>query len=824
MRGGTATRRPAREDAVARTSGGEAYGGPMPTMAVMTNEHGRGSVMDHDVPEPPVARILPRARIHHHDVVQDPYEWMRNSEDPAVAEYVRAENEYCQARTAHLRTLRTTLFEEIRSHVQETDMSVPVRVDGYWYFGRTVEGRQYGMQCRIPVRSDDDWDPPVVDPSSVPGSLPGEEIIFDANAEAEGHDFFRLGGMDVSRDGRRMLYGVDVTGNERYDFRVRDLTTGEDLPDRLTSLGGACLTPDGRWVFTVEVDDAWRPCAIWRHRVGTDQSADVEVYRERDERFWISVGMSFDESLIVISVDSKTTSEMWTLDVHDPQGEFEVFIPRREGIEYSVGFSTLEGAGDSGEDVPIAVVYHNVVNPNFEFDVVDLRSHRPPYSLGEGIVVAQGSPYGCEKGDAVIPGASALPAGTAYDDPRNPDVLRGARGLTLDGMSVRRDYVVMAYRAQGLPHMAVISKREAVEDYRAGRPWGFREVVVPELTNDDMAEDEGRLYSVGMSGNPSYDAPRVRYSFTSLTRPGELHEYDPVGGEDRLLKRAEVPGGFDPRNYAERRVWITARDGERIPVSLAWRRDLLSGGRRPDGSAAPMFITGYGAYEISSDPGFSTARLNFLDRGVLYAVAHVRGGGEMGRAWYEQGRRLSKKHTFEDFVDVTEGLQRQGWGTPATTVANGGSAGGLLMGAVANMAPSLYAGIEADVPFVDALTSILDPSLPLTVTEWDEWGDPLHDEEVYRYMKSYSPYENVPRTPDEARHFPRILVTTSMNDTRVLVVEPLKWVARLQSVGVDAIERIEVEAGHGGASGRYRQWEDLAFENAWCLDVMGITR
>ena len=237
-----------------------------------------------------------------------------------------------------------------------------------------------------------------------------------------------------------------------------------------------------------------------------------------------------------------------------------------------------------------------------------------------------------------------------------------------------------------------------------------------------------------------------------------------------------------------------------------------------------MFITGYGAYEISSDPGFSVARISMLDRGVLYAVPHIRGGGEMGRAWYEQGRRLNKKHTFEDFVDAARALQNAGLANPARTVADGGSAGGLLMGAVANLAPECFAGVEADVPFVDALTSILDPSLPLTVTEWDEWGDPLHDAEVYRYMKSYTPYENAPSSADDPRtaHFPRIFITTSMNDTRVLYVEPLKWLARLQSAGIDAIAKIEVEAGHGGISGRYKQWQELAYENAWCLSVMGI--
>ena len=308
---------------------------------------------------------------------------------------------------------------------------------------------------------------------------------------------------------------------------------------------------------------------------------------------------------------------------------------------------------------------------------------------------------------------------------------------------------------------------------------------------------------------------------------------DPDTGEDRLLKRATVLGGFDPRDYMERRVWVTARDGERIPVSLVWHRDCPA-------QDSPMFITGYGAYEISSDPGFSVSRLSMLDRGVLYAVPHVRGGGEMGRAWYEQGRRLNKKHSFEDFVDATRALQKAHLADAWRTVANGGSAGGLLMGAIANMAPECYAGVEADVPFVDALTSILDPSLPLTVTEWDEWGDPLHDADVYRYMKSYSPYENAPEGADgeagagaastrslqrqSSRPFPRIFATTSMNDTRVLYVEPLKWVSRLQAAGIDAIIKIEVEAGHGGTSGRYKQWREVSYENAWCLSVMGLTR
>ena len=904
---------------------------------------------------PPVAKRELKRREFHGDVFEDDYEWMRNKESAEVRDYVAAENRYCEHRMAHLAGLRNTLFEELKSHVEETDMSVPTRVNDYWYFTRTQQGKQYGVQCRIPVRGENDWEPPVVDAKGEPGSMPGEQIVFDVNRESEGHDFFRLGGMDLSKDGRWLLYGVDVTGDERYDFRIRDLesltaadadgafpdldmpmadeslsfrdasaaepaeaTAGDEaterpaaaeLPEHFDDIGSACFTPDGKWVFWVEIDDSWRPFAVWRHQVGTSVDDDVCVYREADERFWVGVGISFDERNIVIGTGSKTTTEVLMLPVVTPEGEFQAFIPRQTDVEYDVSFACFEGAGEHGEDVPLAVVYHNAVNPNFEIDVIDMRDHKPPYRLGEGVCVAAGSPYGCEHGE------SDKPITEAYFNPANPAILQGAHGLGIEGIALHRHFVSLSYRSDGQPHVAYMTKDAASADFLAGRPWRFVELLPPPLEGDwdmvaadrqDVTGDHGetlwtddaekaessasaspgtgksatsmkgdgiskrsgdwfgglfgsttdhtessdgasddhlpgetrRLYTIGTGGNPSYDAPRMRYSFASYTRPGELHEIDPATGKDTLLKRATVLGDFDPRNYMERRVWITARDGERIPVSLVWHRDCPA-------QDSPMFITGYGAYEISSDPGFSVARLSMLDRGVLYAVPHIRGGGEMGRAWYEQGRRLNKKHSFEDFVDATRALQDAHLADARRTVANGGSAGGLLMGAIANMAPECYAGVEADVPFVDALTSILDPDLPLTVTEWDEWGDPLHDPEVYQYMKSYTPYENVPvaraedgdgETVDDkvssagaatgkavsAAQFPKIFITTSMNDTRVLYVEPLKWLARLQSAGVDAVAKIEVEAGHGGISGRYKQWQEVSYENAWCMDVMGL--
>ena len=794
----------------------------------------------HVFPKPPEAKQVPSVRTFHGDTFTDPYEWMRDKDSADLKSYVAAENAYTSARTAGLANLRKTLFDEFRSHVQETDMSVPTRLDGYWYYARTQEGKQYGVQCRMPIRGEDDWTPPEINANDAPGVIPGEQVILDANTEAEGHDFFQIGGMDISEDGTWLLFGVDTSGDEQYDFRIRNLDTGEQLPDELDGLAAACFTPDGRYVFATLLDDAQRPYAIRRHKVGEPVERDVIVYEEHDEKFWVGIGLSFDERNLVIGTGSKTTTEVLMLPTATPEGEFQAFIPRQEGVEYDVSFAVFEHAGEHGEDLPVAIVYHNLANPNFEIDVIDMSAARPPYRIGDGVRIVQGSPYGSEDGEKVIAGASAMPVGTPYDDATNPQILRGVRGLAVEGIAMHEHFVALSYRANGLPKLAVMSKQQAAQDFLARRPWQFAEVNVPELDGDwDGASDDAavnppqlkdfegssaRLYSIGTAGNPSYEAPRMRYMVTGYTRPGELREFDPRTGEDVLLKRANVLGSFDARDYVERRIWVQVRDGEQVPVSLVWRRDCVRG-------RMPMFVIGYGAYEISSDPAFSVSRLSMLDRGVLYVVPHVRGGGEMGRAWYEMGRRRNKKHTFEDFIDVTAAIQDCGLADRARTVANGGSAGGLLMGAVANMAPERFAGIEADVPFVDALTTILDPTLPLTVTEWDEWGDPLHDAETYRYMKTYTPYENAPapgeggaRWPDgtPVTAFPKIFVTTSMNDSRVMVVEPLKWVARLQAAGLDAIIKIEAEAGHGGTSGRYAQWKQICYENAWVLAAMGI--
>ncbi|WP_108251899.1 S9 family peptidase [Planctomonas deserti] len=707
-------------------------------------------------PSAPVARRVPSERVHHGDVFVDDYEWLRAKEDPEVIAHLEAENAYTDARTASLAPLRSRIYDEISARTQETDLSVPVREGDWWYFSRTIEGQQYARHCRVPAEPGD-WRPPTIGDEPIPG----EVVLLDGNVEAEGHDFFSLGSFDVSTDGRLLAWAVDTVGDERYTLRVRDLVTGADLVDEIPeTFPGAVFSPDAAYLFYPTVDDAWRPDTIWRHRVGDapaprgatgDPAADVAVFTEPDERYWIGVGLTRSRRFLEISVGSKITSEAHLLAADDPTGEFRVVWPRREGVEYEV-----EHAVVAGEDR--LLILHNEGAPGFELLDVPLAD-----------------PAGADGRRVVLP---------AREDTRYESV--GAFAT----------HLVLSFRRDALSRVAVLP-----------------------LTTDGIGEPseigfDEELFDVSPGGNPEWTQPTVRLGYTSMVTPSAVYDLDVASGELRVLKRQPVLGGYDPADYEQRREWATAADGTRIPVSMVWRRDAVPAGFS---SPAPLHLYGYGSYEVSIDPYFSIPRLSLLDRGVVFAVAHVRGGGEMGRAWYEDGKTLTKRNTFTDFVDVARHLIAEGYTEPSALTAEGRSAGGLLMGAVANLAPETFAGILAGVPFVDALTTILDPSLPLTVIEWDEWGDPLHDPQVYEYMKSYSPYENV----REGVAYPRILAVTSLNDTRVLYVEPAKWVARLRAVGADALLKTEMSAGHGGVSGRYARWKEVAFDYAWLLEVLG---
>ena len=699
----------------------------------------------------------PQPRTHHGDTFDDPYEWLREKESPEVIAHLEAENAYTDEALAPLEPLREKVFQEIKGRVRETDLSLPSRRGDWWYYGRTVAGKQYGIQCRAPIAGPDDWTPPILSPDT---EVPGEQILLDANAEADGHEFFSLGSFDVTKDGTRMLWAVDVAGDERYTIRVKDLATGETLPDVLEGTSsGAHFLPSGTHIVYTTVDDAWRPDRAWLHEVGAAGRADDrEIYRDDDEHFWVGAGVTRSERFLIVESGSSITSEVALLDAttvaSDPEARPEVVWPRREGVEYGVEHAVIDG-----DDW--LYILHN--DGALDFELVRARA---------------GSPTDTEI------------------------VLAHEPGRRLIDIDCFRDFAVVEYRREGLPRVALL-------DYRTH---ALTEVAFEEP-----------LFSAGVSSNPEWSPPVLRLGYGSFTTPGSVFEYVlPAGaaiglgtaGELILRRQVEVLGDYDPADYGQARLWAPAADGTRIPVSLVWKRSFGEPGDAP----RPVHLYGYGSYEHSIDPGFSVARLSSLDRGVIFAVAHVRGGGEMGRQWYEDGKLGHKKNSFTDFVDVARHLVDKGYTTPDRLVAEGGSAGGLLMGAVANLAPDLFAGILADVPFVDALTTILDPSLPLTVIEWDEWGDPLHDPDVYEYMKSYTPYENV----REGVEYPRILAMTSLNDTRVLYLEPAKWVARLRDVGADALFKCEMVAGHGGVSGRYNSWRERAFQLAWLFEVLGV--
>lgn len=686
-------------------------------------------------------------RTHHGDTITDPYEWLRDKDSADVRAHLEAENAWTDRQTAHLADLRQRIFDEIKARTQETDMSVPTRKGDWWYFWRSYAGKQYGVQCRCPAEAGD-WTPPEVE-SGV--TLPGEQVLLDGNAEAEGHDFFSLGGTDVSPDGTLLAYATDVVGDERYTLRVKDLATGDLLPDEITGVSGSTTwARDGATLFYVTVDTSWRPDTVWRHRLGTPVDADEQVWHEPDDRFWVGVGTTRSERYVVLSAGSKTTTEIRVLDADDPGGAPRVVAPRRDGVECS-----LEHAVVAGEDRFLLLHNDGAVN----------------FALAEA------------------------PVDTP--DPEHwTDVLAHRDDVRLDSVSAFATHLVVAYRRDALPRTAVLPL--TADGYGEPHEVGFDE----------------ELYSCGPAGNPEWEQPHVRVGAGSFVTPPAIHDVDVSTGERSLRKQLPVLGGYDPAAYEQHRVWVEADDGTRIPVSVVARRGV------PRDGTAPLLLYGYGSYELSIDPGFTVSRLSLLDRGMVFAVAHVRGGGELGRAWYDDGKLLAKRHTFTDFVSVARHLAADGWTSTDRLVAMGGSAGGLLVGAALNLAPDAFAGAVAQVPFVDALTSMLDPSLPLTVIEWDEWGNPLHDPEAYAYMKSYSPYDNV-----GSQSFPPLLATTSLNDTRVLYVEPAKWVARLREQADGAphvLLKTEMSAGHGGVSGRYEAWKERAFEYAWVLDRVGL--
>ncbi len=575
-------------------------------------------------------------------------------------------------------------------------------------------------------------------------------VLLDENDLADGRDYFSLGGFEVTPDHAMLAYSVDYTGGEVYSLRFRDLSTGRDLPDVVENVTyGLAWADDARTCFYVRPDDAMRPAEVWRHTLGAPAADDVLVLREDDERFFLGVERTRSGRFVFIDISSKMTSEVWFVPADTPTSRPVVIAPREQGHEYAVEHHWRP----QRDDRFLIVTNHGGTARNFELVAVPCATPQR------------------ENWVAIVP---------HRDD------------VKLDAATAFADHIVLSERADGRERLRVMQVDTGIA----------HEVALPDP-----------VYSVWVGPNAEFATSVLRYGYTSLVAPVTDYDYDMDGRDATVVKTQPVLGGYDSTQYVSARLWATAPDGVRVPISLVHRRDT------PVDGTAPALLYGYGSYEISTDPAFRASRLSLLDRGFVFAMAHVRGGGEMGRGWYEAGKLEHKANTFTDFVACAEHLIAQRYTSPARLTARGGSAGGLLMGAIANLRPDLFAGIVAEVPFVDVVTTMLDPSLPLTVTEWEEWGDP-REPDAYTRMKSYSPYDNV-----HAAAYPALLVTTGLNDPRVQYWEPAKWIAKLRTLSTSnkvILLRTEMGAGHGGPSGRYDAWRDEAIALAFICNAAGV--
>jgi len=705
---------------------------------------------------PPSARRRPAVLETHGDRRVDDWLWLRDRDDPEVLDLLRRENAYTAAASAPLEGFHQDLFTEIKARIVETDLSVPVRKDTWWYYTRTVEGSDYAIHCRLAVDAgagDPDTPPGTAADGPGPdlGSWPQEQILLDENALAGDGAYLDVANLSVSPGHTCLAYAVDTTGDERFTLRVRDLDSGRDMADEIEGTSyGVAWANDNETIFYTRPDAANRTYQLWRHRLGTPGSDDALVHEEPDERFHLGVQRTKDGAFVLLELHSKVTSEVHAIAADRPLSDPRVVEARRQGIEYGV-----EHHGDT------FLLLTNDASENFRL------------------------------------------VATPVSDPDRShwsEVIPHRHDVRLEGIDVFSRHLVSYERIDGNP-------RIRVHPVPGDRPPWDRPLTGGSL----VAMAESPAVSWGGS-NPEFESTNLRYEYSSLVTPRSVYDLDMATGDTVLRKRQPVLGGYDTADYATERLWATAPDGTEVPLSVVYRRDT------PLDGTAPCLLYGYGAYEHSIDPTFSTFRLSLLDRGFIFAIAHVRGGGELGRRWYEDGKLLAKPHTFTDFVGCARHLAEIGWTTPGRTVARGASAGGLLIGAAANLAPAAFRAMVAEVPFVDCLTTILDDSLPLTVIEWEEWGNPGADPEIYAVMKSYSPYDNVAPIP-----YPAMLVTAGLEDPRVGYWEPTKWVQKLRAADGSnrVLFKVELSAGHAGPSGRYDAWRDEAFVLAFVLDAVG---
>ena len=682
-------------------------------------------------PVAPLAAVKPHRLEAHGHVRTDEYYWLRERENPEVIRYLEAENAYTKTVMAHTDALQERLFEEIKGRIKQTDVSVPYRQGGYFYYTRFEEGKDYPIFARKR------------------GSTGApEEVLLDGNALAQGKPFFQIMGSQISSREDLLAYAADTLGRRLATIRVKNLRTGQLLPDVIPNVtGNMAWAEDNRTLFYTKQDpETLRWYRIYRHVLGTDPARDELVFEEKDETYSTYVFKTKSRRYVMIGSEQTLASEYRFVPADRPAAPFRVVFPRERGHEYDV-----DHFGDS---------FYIRTNDNAK----NFRLMRTP---------------------------TASPGRNNWQEviPHRADVF-------LQRFEIFKDHLVVSERKDGLVQLRV-------------RPWTGG-------GGDEHYLDFGEpAYLAYISANREFDTRVLRFGYTSLTTPTSIYDYDMATRQKTLLKRDEVLGGFDPAAYVTERLYATARDGARIPISLVYKK----GTERS--FPAPLLLYGYGSYGSSTEATFSSERLSLVDRGFVYAIAHIRGGQELGRAWYEDGKLLKKKNTFTDFIDVADDLVRRRYATPDRLFARGGSAGGLLIGAVINLRPELFKGAIAGVPFVDVITTMLDASIPLTTSEYDEWGNPS-DSTYYRYMLSYSPYDQV-----ERKSYPNLLVTAGLHDSQVQYWEPAKWVARLRAMRTDTnrlILKTNMEAGHGGASARSRRWRDTAFEYAFLLDLAGLTQ
>jgi len=681
--------------------------------------------------KPPVAKKEPKTlKIHGYEIV-DNYAWLRDRNDtknPEIVKYLEEENKYTESFMGQHKGFADSLYNEMLGRIKQTDLSVPYKLGDYWYFNKTEEGKQYPVYLRSKTK---DGHEPVV--------------LLDQNEMAVGHKYFAIGQFDISDDGNMLAFSTDTTGYRQYTLQIKDLRTGQILPDKIERVTSAEWSNDGKYIFYAQEDPvSKRSDKVWRHTVGTDKN-DL-IYDEKDVLFNAGVGRSRDKKMLFIGSYAKTMREYRYLPADNPTGEWKVISPRREGHEYSADF-------DNGE-------FYITTNKDAEnFKVVKAPLSDPSEKNWTDYV--------------------------AY----NPAV-------KVEDINFFKDYAVVSELENGLEYLRLIDRKTKRAPSR---------IETPES-----------VYTMGLATNPEYDTPIVRYNYSSMITPNSTYEFDLKTRKSTLIKQQEIPSGYDKSQYETTRVWATARDGVKVPISV-----MMKKGTKLDGSA-PMLLYAYGSYGLSMPPNFSTARLSLVDRGMVYAIAHIRGGSELGEKWRLEGRMFKKQNTFNDFVDSAKWLVENKYTSPDRLIIQGGSAGGLLMGAAVNQAPQLFKAAIAQVPFVDVMNTMIDETLPLTTEEWIEWGNPRDDKKAWDYMYSYSPYDNVRKQP-----YPNMLVEISLYDSQVPYWEGAKFAAKIRDMKTNdsvILLKTNMGAGHGGSSGRYDRLKEIAFDYAYALTQVGITK